>query len=44
MKQKKQKTIIEEFDEGLFAAMIENIIINKEGIIIVTKDGRKVEA
>lgn len=42
-KLKKQKTIIEEFDEGLFAAMIENIVINKENIMIITKDGRKVE-
>ncbi len=42
-KLKKQKFLKEEFDEDLFAAMIENIIINKENIMIITKDGWQVE-
>ena len=40
---KKQKTLIKEFDETLFAALVENIIINKDNKVLVLKDGRKVE-
>lgn len=40
---KKQKTLIKEFDGTLFAALVENIIINKENKILVLKDGRKID-
>jgi len=41
---KDQETILTEFDESLWAAMIENVVAeNKERLVFVFKDGSRFE-